>query len=54
MNRVALTKFCQLLCEPLSLNVMLSLFGRLHNVVQDEANLEIHSDLSTLWPAVLR
>jgi integrator complex subunit 8 len=26
---------------------------RLHNVVQDEANLEINADLSTLWPAVL-
>ena len=53
VNRAALTKFCQLLCEPQSLSVMLSLFVRLHNVVQDEANLEINSDLSSLWPAVL-
>lgn len=53
VNRAALSKFCQLLREPQSLSVMLSLFVRLHNVVQDEANLEINSDLSTLWPAVL-
>ena len=52
VNRIALTKFCQLLCEPQSLGVMISLFARLHNVVQDEANLEIYSDLSTLWPTV--
>ena len=32
---------------------MLSLFVRLHNVVQDEANLEINSELMSLWPAVL-
>ena len=53
VNRAALSKFCQLLREPQSLSVMLSLFVRLHNVVQDEANLEISSDLSSLWPAVL-
>lgn len=53
VNRAALTKFCQLLCEPQSLSVMLSLFVRLHNVVQDEANLEINSELASLWPAVL-
>lgn len=53
VNRAALSKFCQLLREPQSLSVMLSLFVRLHNVVQDEANLEINADLSTLWPAVL-
>lgn len=53
VNRPALSIFCQLLHEPQSLNVMLSLFVRLHNVVQDESNLEINSDLSTLWPAVL-
>ena len=53
VNRAALSKFCQLLHEPQSLNIILSLFVRLHNVVQDEANLEINADLSTLWPAVL-
>ena len=53
VNRAALSKFCQLLREPQSLSVMLSLFVRLHNVVQDEANLEINADLSSLWPAVL-
>lgn len=53
VNRAALAKFCQLLREPQSLSVMLSLFVRLHNVVQDEANLEINTDLSSLWPAVL-
>ena len=53
VNRAALSKFCQLLREPQSLSIMLSLFVRLHNVVQDEANLEINTDLSSLWPAVL-
>lgn len=53
VNRAALSKFCQLLYEPQSLNITLSLFVRLHNVVQDEANLEINADLSSLWPAVL-
>lgn len=53
VNRAALAKFCQCLREPQSLCVMLSLFVRLHNVVQDEANLEINSDLVSLWPAVL-
>lgn len=53
VNRAALSKFCQLIREPQSLSVMLSLLVRLHNVVQDEANLEINSELSTLWPAVL-
>jgi integrator complex subunit 8 len=53
VNRAALSKFCQLLYEPQSLSIILSLFVRLHNVVQDEANLEITADLSSLWPAVL-
>ena len=53
VNRAALSKFCQCLREPQSLCVMLSLFVRLHNVVQDEANLEINSELMSLWPAVL-
>jgi integrator complex subunit 8 len=53
VNRAALSKFCQLIYEPQSLSIILSLFVRLHNVVQDEANLEITADLSSLWPAVL-
>jgi integrator complex subunit 8 len=53
VNRAALSNFCQLIYEPQSLSIILSLFVRLHNVVQDEANLEITADLSSLWPAVL-
>ena len=49
VNRTALSKFCNLLCEPQSLSIMLSLFVRLHNIVQDEANLELNCELSSLW-----
>lgn len=53
VTRPALAKFCQLLYEPQSLAVMLSLLVRLYNIVQDEANLDISSDLLSLWPNVL-
>lgn len=53
VTRAALSKFCQMLYEPQSLAVMLSLLVRLYNLVQDEANLDINNDLLSLWPNVL-
>lgn len=53
VTRATLSKFCQMLYEPQSLAVMLSLLVRLHNLIQDEANLDINNDLLSLWPNVL-
>ncbi|XP_077274442.1 integrator complex subunit 8 isoform X1 [Temnothorax americanus] len=37
--------------EPMVLNVVISLLGRLHNVLRDESSLELHTQYLSLWPA---